>query len=107
MSKEFVRLIQNFDFTKTNPKLIYIVTGEKAISLEDSILTALLSLIGFDVVFFVPTGYQNVEKYFNNKLIEEHQMGNFVYDMSVPTLTPAPSKARMSLRDKLFNRKGV
>ncbi len=107
MSKEFVRLIQNFDFTKTNPKLIYIVTGEKAISLEDSILTALLSLIGFDVVFFVPTGYQNVEKYFNNKLIEEHQMGNFVYDMSVPTLTPAPSKVRMSLRDKLFNRKGV
>jgi hypothetical protein len=70
-------------------------------------LTALLCLIGFDVVFFVPTGYQSVEKYFNNKLIEEHQMGNFVYDMAVPTLTSAPSNTHKSLRDRLFNRKGV
>jgi hypothetical protein len=107
MSKEIVRVIQRFDFTKKNPKLLYINTGENIISLEDSILTALLDLIGFDVVFFVPTGYQSVEKYFNNKLIEEHQMGNYVYDMSVPTLTAAPSNTRRSLRDRLFNRKGV
>jgi hypothetical protein len=107
MPKEIIRVIQKFDFTKTNPKLIYINTGEKVISLEDSILTALLCLIGFDVVFFVPTGYQSVEKYFNNKLIEEHQMGNFVYDMAVPTLTSAPSNTHKSLRDRLFNRKGV
>jgi hypothetical protein len=107
MPKEIIRVIQKFDFTKTNPKLIYINTGEKVISLEDSILTALLCLIGFDVVFFVPTGYQSVEKYFNNKLIEEHQLGNFVYDLTVPTLTPAPSNTHKSLRDRLFNRKGV
>jgi hypothetical protein len=66
-----------------------------------------LCLIGFDVVFFVPTGYQSVEKYFNNKLIEEHQMGNFVYDLTVPTLASAPSNTHKSLRDRLFNRKGV
>jgi hypothetical protein len=106
MSKEIVRVIQKFDFTKTNPKLLYINTGENIISIEDSILTAFLNLIGFDVVFFVPTGYQSVEKYFNNKLIEEHQMGNYVYDMNVPDLTPAPSNNRKSLRDRLF-RKGV
>jgi hypothetical protein len=106
MSKEIVRVIQKFDFTKTNPKLLYINTGEKIISLEDSILTAFLNLIGFDVVFFVPTGYQSVEKYFNNKLIEEHQMGNFIYDMAIPTLTPAPTNNRKSLRDRFF-RKGV
>jgi hypothetical protein len=106
MSKEIVRVIQKFEFTKTNPKLLYINTGENIISIEDSILTAFLNLIGFDVVFFVPTGYQSVEKYFNNKLIEEHQMGNYVYDMNVPDLTPAPSNNRKSLRDRLF-RKGV
>jgi hypothetical protein len=105
LPKEIIRVIQKFDFTKTNPKLLYINTGEKVISLEDSILTALLSLIGFDVVFLVPTGYRSVEKYFNNKLIEEHQMGNFVYDMTVPTLKFAPSNTRMSLRDRLFRRK--
>jgi hypothetical protein len=106
MSKEIVRVIQKFDFTKANPKLIYINTGENMISLEDSILTALLNLIGFDVVFFVPTGYQSIEKYFNNKLIEEHQMGNFVYDLAIPDLSAASSNNRKSLRDILF-RKGV
>ncbi len=40
MPKDIVRLIQKFDFTKKNPKLIYVNTGEKMISLEDTILTA-------------------------------------------------------------------
>ena len=35
MPKDIVRLIQKFDFTKKNPKLIYVNTGEKMISLED------------------------------------------------------------------------
>ena len=65
LNKEIIRLIQKFDFTRKNPKLIYINTTESIISLEDSILTAFLNLVGFDVVFFVPTGYQSVEKFFN------------------------------------------
>lgn len=84
MKKEIVRLIQQFDFTKKNPKLIYINTTETVISLEDSILAAFLNLVGFDIVFFVPTGYQSIEKYFNRKLIEEHQVGDYVYDLHVP-----------------------
>ncbi|RAY89385.1 hypothetical protein DK853_55390, partial [Klebsiella oxytoca] len=32
LPKEIVRLIQKFDFTKKNPKLIYFNTGEKMIS---------------------------------------------------------------------------
>lgn len=51
MPKDIVRLIQKFDFTKKNPKLIYVNTGEKMISLEDTILTAFLNLAGFDVIF--------------------------------------------------------
>ncbi len=104
LSKDILRVIQRFDFTKTNPKLLYFNTGEKVISIEDSIFTVFLSLIGFDVVFMVPTGYQNVEKFFNKKLIEEHQMGNYVYDMAIPDLTPAPSKTRRTWRDKIFKK---
>ena len=104
LPKEIVRLIQKFDFTKTNPKLIYINTGEQMISLEDSILAAFLNRVGFDVVFFVPTGYQNVEKYFNRKVMEEHQIGEYVYDLHVPNLENALFKTRTSWRDKLFKR---
>lgn len=104
LPKEIVRLIQKFDFTKKNPKLIYFNTGEKLISLEDSILTAFLNLVGFDVLFFVPTGYQNIEKHFNKRLMEEHQIGEYVYDLQVPNMALVSSNTRPSWRDKIFRR---
>jgi hypothetical protein len=104
LKKELVRMIQKFDFTKKNPKLIYINTGEKAISLEDSILAAYLNLIGFDVLFFVPTGYQSVENHFNGKLMEEHQIGTYLYDLTVPDFGKLPSATRPTWRDKIFKR---
>ena len=102
---EIVRMIQKFDFTKKNPKLIYINTGETVISLEDSIVVAFLNLIGFDVIFFVPTGYQSVENHFTKKLMEEHQIGQYQYDMQVPDLNSIPlHNTRPTWRDKIFKR---
>ncbi len=105
LPKDIVRMIQKFDFTKKNPKLIYINTSETVISLEDSILTAFLNLIGFDIVFFVPTGYQSIEKYFNRNLMEEHQIGEYKYDLQVPDLERLSlSNTRPTWRDKIFKR---
>jgi len=104
LPKEIVRLIQKFDFTRKNPKLIYIHTTEKMISLEDTILTAFLNRIGFDIVFFVPTGYQNVEKYFNRKIMEEHQIGEYMYDLKVPNLEGSLLKTRTRWHERLFKR---
>ena len=84
LRKDILRLLQNFDFTKQNPKLLYIHTKETIVSVDEAILVAYLSLVGFDVAFFVPTGYQIVEKYFNRKVMEEHLIGNFVYDLEMP-----------------------
>lgn len=104
LDKEIMRLLQRFDFTKKNPKLIYIHTTEKMISLEDSILTAFLNLAGFDVVFFVPTGYQSIEKHFNREIMEEHQIGEYLYDLQVPSFQAAPSNTRRSWREIIFKR---
>lgn len=105
LPKEIVRMIQKFDFTKKNPKLIYINTSETIISLEDSILVAFLNLIGFDIVFFVPTGYQSIEKYFNKNLMEEHQIGEYKYDLQVPDLKSLSlNSTRPARRSKFFRR---
>lgn len=105
LPKEIVRMIQKFDFTKKNPKLIYINTSETIISLEDSILAAFLNLIGFDIVFFVPTGYQSIEKYFNKNLMEEHQIGEYKYDLQVPDLNSLSlNSTRPARRSKFFRR---
>ncbi len=104
LNKEILRLIQKFDFTRKNPKFIYINTTEEMISLEDSILVSFLNLVGFDVIFFIPTGYQCIEKYFNRKLMEEHQTGEYMYDLQIPDFGRLPSNPRQSWRDRLFKR---
>lgn len=105
LDKSILRMIQNFDFTKKNPKLIYIITGEAILSLEDTIFIAFLNLIGFDILFFVPTGYQCIEHFFNNSIIEEHQIGEYLYDLQVPNFdTINSSNTRSKWRDKIFKR---
>ncbi len=103
LPKEAVRLLQQFDFTKKNPKLIYIMTSEVLLSAEDSIYVTFLNLLGFDVLFFVPTGY-NIENHFNKRLMEEHQIGDYVYDLQVPDWASVPLTARRSWRDIIFKR---
>lgn len=104
LNRDILRMIQKFDFTKKNPKIVYINTSEAVISLEDSILTAFLNLVGFDIVFFVPTGYQCVERYFNSRMMEEHQIGEYVYDLSIPNFDTISTKPRRSWRERLFKR---
>lgn len=104
LDKELIRRIQNFDFTKQNPKLIYINTSEEVISLEDSILTAFLNLLGFDILFFIPTGYQNVEKFFNSKIMEEHQIGEYKHDLNIPNFDSISSNKHPSWCEKIFKR---
>lgn len=104
LTTELLRLIQKFDFTKKNPKFIYINTTEKMISLEDSIITAFLSLIGFDVVFWVPTGYETVERHFGKQIMEEHQIGEYEYDLHPPDFERISTGAIWSWKDKIFKR---
>lgn len=104
LDKTILRLVQRFDFTKKNPKLIYLIPGETALSLEDTIQAAFLNLVGFDILFFVPTGYQCVEHFFNRPVVEEHQLGDYLYDLQVPNFDTISSNPRPSWREKLFKR---
>ena len=103
LPKDLLRKIQKFDFTKKNPKLIYINPTEERISLEDSILTAFLSLVGFDVLFFVPTGYQCIEQHFTRPFASETQIGDYLYDLRIPDFNTVQESGLHSIR-KLFGR---
>lgn len=89
LPKDIVRILQKADFTQAIPKVAVIATGEASCSLEDSILLALLHYVCFDVVLFVPTGYQIIEKYYTEPLFTEHQAGEYLYDLQPPYLSAA------------------
>lgn len=105
LDKQFLRMIQKYDFTKAIPKLVLVNTGEQIYSLEDSILTAYLNLLGFDVALFVPTGYQVMERFFTKPFFVEQQAGEYMYDLRAPDWNRISEAAqRRSFTDKLFRR---
>lgn len=102
MPPAVLRLIQGFDFTKVNPKIIYINTGERPISLEDAILMAFLNMAGFDVLFLVPTGYRTVEGFFSKDILDEHKIGEYMYDLQAPRLKVPKAKPPAPKNKPLF-----
>ena len=105
LNVDTLRLLQKFDFTKDIPKIVCIDTTETMYSLEDSILLAFLNLIGFDILLFTPTGYQNIEKHYSRKLFENHVYGEFMYDLLPPNLHYDQTKNDMKKwKNKLFGR---
>lgn len=94
LRKDLLQRLQSFDFTRKNPKLVLISTTDSAASLEDAILLTFLSLVGFDIALFVPTGYQTIERYLNDRLPVAYQAGEYRYDMTVPDLTASQPKEK-------------
>ncbi|MCM1506662.1 MAG: YceG family protein [Ruminococcus flavefaciens] len=104
LDKEIVRKLQNFDFTKKNPKVLYINTGENAITVEQAIVMEFLSMAGFDILFIIPTGYCNVENHYSRSIISEHQTGEYMYDMKYPDFSRISAGSRQPWHKKLFGR---
>ncbi len=86
LDKRILRLIQNLDFTKKNPKLVLINTSEESYRLEESIIIAYLHLIGFDVMMFTPTGYRVIENNYTQPFFVDHNIGNFMFDLNIPNI---------------------
>ena len=106
LPKDIIRKIQKIDFTKKIPKLVYLNTTEDMVSLEDAIMVAYLNLIGFDIVYFAPTGYQSLEKFYNKKIMEEHQIGEYMYDLTVPNFDSIKNnEKKVSRLRNLFKKK--
>ncbi len=101
LDKRILRQIQDFDFTRKNPKVIYINTTENSAPPEDGIVMALLNLIGFDVVFFVPTGYRSIEGCYTFTPFCEHQIGDYEYDLTIPDFNMLKKSFKDWIREKV------
>ncbi len=104
MGKEFLQLVQRFDFTRQIPKLIYIDAVEDTFTLEECIRCVLCSLIGFDVLIYTPTGYKNIETFVKNDAFEEHVMNEFLYNLEVPKLKIPSEEKNSGFFGKLFKK---
>lgn len=97
---DILNIIQNFDFTKHNPKFVYLNSTNNQMTLETTILTLFLSLVGFDVVFLIPTGYNILSKHVLKTYYKVYDFGNYDYAFSYSFA----SKGK-SLLSRIFKRK--
>ncbi len=104
MEKELMRMIQGFDFTKKNPKIVAINTRDQSPSLEDAILLTFLNKLGFDIILFIPTGYQAIERYLNDNYPVDHQIGEYIYDLSVPDFDTLPTAKGLKWLNNMLRR---
>lgn len=99
LPQQFVQALQNFDFTKKNPKLINVRTSTEQMSLQDSILVTYLSLLGFDILLVVPTGYNVLNAHVTRELFKNHEFGNYEYNFKLGDIN------QKSFFGKLFGRR--
>lgn len=104
LGKEFMQIIQRFDFTRTIPKLVYIDAVEDTFTLSECIQTVLCNLIGFDILIYTPTGYKNLETFVSSDAFEEHIMNQFLYDVEVPKFKIPSEEKNGGFFGKLFGK---
>lgn len=106
LDNKITRMIQNFDFTRKNPKILVLATDEKILSLEDSIVLLYLHMVGFDVALFVPTGYRVVENYYTKPVFSEYQIGEYMYDLKAPPLRQSAEikQPKLGFINRLFRK---
>ncbi len=95
MDKEFMKMLQSFDFTKQLPKLIWIDAVEQTFTLEECVQLVLCNLVGFDILIYTPTGYKNLETFVSADAFEEHTLNEFMYNVEVPKFK-IPSETKNS-----------
>ncbi|MDE7398554.1 MAG: YceG family protein [Oscillospiraceae bacterium] len=104
LNKDYLRLIQQFDFTRTIPKIVCIDAVEDTFTVAECVQTVLCNLIGFDVLVYTPTGYKNIETFVSNDAFEEHIMNQFLYDVEVPKLKVPSDEKNGGFFGRLFGK---
>jgi hypothetical protein len=99
LEKEYLDLIQRFDFPFTIPKLVIFDNDEKMFSETDIIIIAFLYLCGFDLVILAPTGYNDIEHGLNEKYYDIHKLDHFEFGLRC-----LPTEAVPSSKKSLFKR---
>jgi len=99
---EFVKLVNNYDFTKEIPKILCFNGGESTGRIEDAVLFAFARQLGFDIALFVPTGYQCLETFFTGNFFTEHDIGEYRYNLPDLDISDGNSGGKTGILGKLF-----
>ena len=83
-----MRALQWFSYYGQSPKVILVIENEEQMVIEALILLTFLSLIGFDILLFVPTCYNTIETHILSDFIyDKHTIGESIINVPVDAIT--------------------
>ena len=80
LNESIIRIIDNFDFVFSIPKIVIYLNGEDTINEWMVILLCYLHNIGIDIVIFNPSGSFNINKYIKEDKIVINRLEEMRYD---------------------------
>lgn len=102
LDKKLLNLIQLFDYPFKIPKLLIYDNNENIFSDEDSIIIAFLYLMGFDILIFTPTGYNNIEQKLSEQYYDIHKLESVDFDLPLPDFNTINKNKRKSFLADFF-----
>ncbi|MCC0674177.1 hypothetical protein IC216_19515 [Clostridioides sp. ES-S-0145-01] len=86
MNEKLIRLLNAFDYSRINPKLVVFIGKNYNISREICFLLLLLSKIGVDIIILSPGGESNIENIIIKNLIDFHRLDKMEYDIDISSI---------------------
>ena len=105
LPQEILLKLQEFDFTKTNPKYIFIITNRYCFSFEETVVANFLHFLGFDVLIYTPTGFECFGPSLVKREYKTFKMGPYIFDCEVPDFSTLERPSITRLVESIFRTK--
>jgi hypothetical protein len=81
LPESIVKLLQQFDYAQTVPKLVIFNNGKSGeMSRRDVALLVLLNEMGLDIIIYNPTGQNDLEFYLDSSFLDDHWLEEVSFD---------------------------
>jgi hypothetical protein len=81
LPESIVKLLQQFDYSQTVPKLVVFNNGKIGeMNRTDAALLVLLNEMGLDVIIYNPTGQNDIEFYLDSSFLDDHWLEEVSFD---------------------------
>lgn len=105
LPQEILLKLQEFDFTKTNPKYIFIITNRYCFSFEETVVANFLHFLGFDVLIYTPTGFECFGPSLVKRDYKNFKLGQYLFNCEVPDFSTLERPSISRLVESIFRTK--
>lgn len=104
LNQELVDLLQNYDYGFKVPKIIVFHNDRETVDTYNSVLLHILKYFGFDILFFTPTGYCDIENIYPENILNIFQLEECSQDFKFPFSKDNIMGEKLNFFERIFRK---